>query len=101
MLKGIPLEKTKVTCEVAQKINQEIVKGVHPEDEYLEAAVIAHTLICANCGYRFIKASLEYEETQKPLEPIWVSIFVNIYESCQYNQSRVLAEIGIEEIGLS
>ena len=69
MLKGIPLEKTKVTCEVAQKINHEIVKGLHPEDEYLEAAVIAHTLICANCRYRFIKESLESKETQKPLKP--------------------------------
>ena len=44
---GIPLEKTRVTCEVAQKINHEIVwERKHPEDYFLEAAVITHTLMC-------------------------------------------------------
>lgn len=61
---GIPLEITKVTCEVARKINHEIVKGMHPEDKYLEAAVITHTLLCASCRDRFLQESLDSEETQ-------------------------------------
>lgn len=54
---GIPLEKTKVTCEVAQKVNQDIVNGIHPEDQNLEAAVILHTLLCETCNKIFLALS--------------------------------------------
>ncbi|MBW6441501.1 hypothetical protein K0B04_01150 [Patescibacteria group bacterium] len=49
MLKGTPIGKTSVDCETAQKVNKEISEGIHPESESLEAAVIAHTLLCAKC----------------------------------------------------
>lgn len=55
---GIPLEKTRATCEVAQKINHEIVwERKHPEDYFLEAAVITHTLMCHTCNKIFLRES--------------------------------------------
>jgi len=64
MLAGIPLKDTKVTCEVAQKINHDIVNGIHPEDSRLEAAVITHTLLCDTCKNIFLKESQESEDAK-------------------------------------
>mgnify|MGYP001480304111 CR=1 FL=1 len=52
---GIPLKNTRVTCEVARKVNSDIVMtGIHPEDKSLEAAVITHTLLCVSCNKYFL-----------------------------------------------
>jgi len=64
MLTGIPLKDTKVTCETAQKINHDILKGIHPEDNRLEAAVITHTLLCRACNSIFLKESQESEDAK-------------------------------------
>ena len=58
MLKGTPIGKTPVSCEIAQKINKQISEGIHPKNESLEAAVIAHTLLCEKCR----KILLEQED---------------------------------------
>ena len=64
MLKGIPLKDTKVTCEVAQKVNHDIVNGKHPEDGNLEAAVITHTLLCNVCNEIFSRESQESKDAK-------------------------------------
>lgn len=64
MLKGIPLKDTKVTCEVAQNVNHDIINGKHPEDNRLEAAVITHTLLCKICNEIFMKESQESEDVK-------------------------------------
>jgi len=65
-LVGIPLESTRVTCEIAQKINHEIVwERKHPEDEYLEAAVIAHTLSCETCRNIFLEECAAAEASKE------------------------------------
>lgn len=57
---GIPLKNTQVTCEVARKVNFDIVmNGIHPEDNSLEAAVITHTLLCVSCNKYFLALDRE------------------------------------------
>ena len=56
MLEGIPIEDTEVSCEFAQKVNHEIVVNqIHPESARIEAAVIAHTLLCDICKSKFLE----------------------------------------------
>jgi len=65
-LVGIPFESIRVTCEVAQKINHEIAwERKHPEDEYLEAAVIAHTLLCETCRNIFLEECAAAEASKE------------------------------------
>lgn len=62
---GMEVRKTAVSCEVAQKINHEIVwDRKHPEDQFLEAAVITHTLLCKTCNAIFLRESAEEEALQ-------------------------------------
>lgn len=62
MLKGIPV--TGVPCETAQKINHEIVQGIHPEDGNIESAVIAHTLLCENCRNIFLNEAEQAKDAK-------------------------------------
>jgi hypothetical protein len=62
MLKGIPIEDTAVSCEFAQKVNHDIiVNHIHPEDGNVEAAVIAHTLLCDVCKRKFLEEEKNVE----------------------------------------
>ena len=56
-------------CEIAQKVNHDIVRGIHPENENLEAAVIAHTLSCEVCREVFLQESKDAKQKRTaPLE---------------------------------
>lgn len=62
---GISLKNTQVTCEVARKVNFDIVmNGIHPEDNSLVVAVITDTLLCVSCKKYFLVLDREKPKSE-------------------------------------
>lgn len=49
-----PVGSSQVNCEIAQRVNNEILSWHAPEDKELVSQVIAHTTLCDVCRGKFL-----------------------------------------------
>jgi hypothetical protein len=66
--RAVPIDKLSLPCDDVQRINADIARGMHPEDELLEARVIAHTVMCDSCRDHFNNEVLKAEKEKAESE---------------------------------